>query len=372
MVKLGVFIPIGSRGWLISTTAPETYPTFDLNKTVVQRAEHYGIDFALAMIKLRGFNGPSEYWQHNLEAFTLMAGIAAVTSKIKLYASIALLTLPPPLAARMASTIDSIAPGRFGVNIVTGWQPKEYQQMGLWPGDAHFRNRYGYATEYVKVMKELWETGTSNFQGEYFQMDDCKLSPRPSSHIDIVAAGSSDRGMQFVAEECDYNFVGAGGKINEPHLGGENAQRLISAAEKTGRKVGAYTLITIIADRTDEMAFAKWEHYNEGVDLEAIEWMGQQSGADKFSASTSTAARMAAGAAQILKDPSQAKSNGGPKLIGSYENVARMLDVLAEQPGIDGIMLIFDDFITGIEQFGQYIQPLMKSRNGALARSAAA
>ena len=128
----------------------------------------------------------------------------------------------------------------------------------------------------------------------------------------------------------------------------------------------------IIADRTDEMAFAKWEHYNEGVDLEAIEWMGQQSGADKFSASTSTAARMAAGAAQVLKDPSQAKSNGGPKLIGSYENVARMLDTLAEQPGIDGIMLIFDDFITGIEQFGQHIQPLMKSRNGALTKSAAA
>jgi pyrimidine oxygenase len=371
MTKIGVFIPIGSRGWFMSTTSPETYPTFDLNKTVVQRAEHYGFDFALAMIKLRGYNGPSEFWQHNLEAFTLMAGIAAVTSKIKLYASIALLTLPPPLAARMASTIDSIAPGRFGVNIVTGWQPKEYQQMGLWPGDEHFKNRYAYATEYVKVMKELWETGTSNFDGEYFHMDDCKLSPRPSSHIDIVAAGTSDRGMQFVAEECDYNFVG-GGKINEPHLGGENAQRLMQAAEKTGRKVGAYTLITIIADRTDEMAFAKWEHYNEGVDLEAIEWMGQQSGADKFSASTSTAARMAAGAAQILKDPSQAKANGGPKLIGSYENVARMLDILAEQPGIDGIMLIFDDFITGIEQFGQYIQPLMKSRNGALAKSAAA
>ena len=84
MTKIGVFIPIGSRGWFMSTTSPETYPTFDLNKTVVQRAEHYGLDFALAMIKLRGYNGPSEFWQHNLEAFTLMAGIAAVTSKIKL------------------------------------------------------------------------------------------------------------------------------------------------------------------------------------------------------------------------------------------------------------------------------------------------
>ena len=220
MVQIGVFIPIGSRGWLRSTTSPRLDPTFDLNRAIVQRAEHYGLDFALAMVKLRGFDGPSEFWQHNLEPFTLMAGLAAVTQRIKLYASIALLTLPPPLAARMVSTIDSIAPGRFGVNIVTGWQPKEYQQMGLWPGNEHFKNRYDYATEYVRVMKELWETGTSDFKGRYFQMDDCKLSPRPSAHIDIVAAGTSDRGMEFVAEHCDYNFVSSGGGINEADKAG--------------------------------------------------------------------------------------------------------------------------------------------------------
>ena len=373
MTKMGVFIPIGSRGWFLSTTSPMTMPTFDLNKTICQRAEHYGMDFALAMIKLRGYNGPSEFWVHNLEAFTMMAGIAAVTQKIKLYASIALLTLPPPLAARMASTIDSIAPGRFGVNIVTGWQPKEYQQMGLWPGEAHFQNRYSYATEYVKVMKDLWETGVSNFKGDYFQMDDCKLSPRPSSHIDIVSAGMSDRGMQFVAEECDYVFVGAGGGINEPEKAGEHVKRLLAAGEKAGRKVGAYTLVTIIADRTDEMAFAKWDHYNKGVDLEAIEWSRAQSSQDTKSGPTSTAGRMAAAAAEVLKDPSKATAHGGSKLIGSYENVARMLDQIAETPGIEGIMMIFDDFIVGIEQFGEHIQPLMKSRNPKLvaARDAA-
>ena len=76
MAKMGVFIPIGSRGWLISTTAPKTTPSFDLNRTVVQQAEHYGLDFALSMIKMRGFGGPSGYWDENLESFTLMAGIA--------------------------------------------------------------------------------------------------------------------------------------------------------------------------------------------------------------------------------------------------------------------------------------------------------
>ena len=371
MTKIGVFVPIGSRGWFMSTTAPKTEPTFDLNKTIVQRAEHYGMDFALAMVKFRGFDGPSEYWVRNLEPFTLMAGIAAVTTKIKLYASIPLLITPPALAARMATTIDSIAPGRFGVNIVTGWQPKEYQQMGLWPGDEWFAKRYEYATEYVTVMKELWETGVSNFRGEFFRMDDCKLSPQPSSKIEIVSANSSDRGMQFVAEHADYNFVGAGQGINQVDLSGDPAARLMAAADKSGRDVGAYTLVTVIAAPTDEMAFAKWDHYRAGTDMEAIAWARGQSGADTKAAENSTAGRIARNAEAQLKDPSKAMPNGGFKLIGSYEKVAEMLDQIGSTPGIKGIMLIFDDFIAGIEQFGEHIQPLMKTRNAPALATAA-
>ncbi len=64
-----------------------------------------------------------------------MAGPAAVTSKIQIHATAATLTLPRGDVARMASTIDSISGGRFGVNLVTGWQKPEYDQMGMWPGE---------------------------------------------------------------------------------------------------------------------------------------------------------------------------------------------------------------------------------------------
>ena len=57
----------------------------------------YGFDFALSMIKLRGFGGQSRYWDDNLESFTLMAGLASITSRIELYATVAVLTLPPAL-----------------------------------------------------------------------------------------------------------------------------------------------------------------------------------------------------------------------------------------------------------------------------------
>ena len=364
MTKIGVFIPIGSRGWLISTTSPMTYPTFDLNKTVVQRAEHYGLDFALAMIKLRGYNGPSEYWQHNLESFTLMAGLAAVTSKIQLFASVAMLTMPPALVARMVSTIDSIAPGRIGVNMVTGWQPKEYQQMGLELTPEHFARRYDYATEYVNVMQDLWTTGVFGFKGDFFQMDDCKLSPRPSAPIQIVGAGQSPAGMEFVAKHGNYNFVVAGG-LNQTDGCRDVAGRVAAAAKEHGRDTGAFQLIMVIADRTDEMAFAKWEHYKTGTDIEALEWQAGQAGADTKASANSTAALLKKG----IENP---EPTGMTKIIGSYENVARMLDEIAEVPGIKGIMLTFDDFIVGMEQFGEHIQPLMKSRNAAFKGAQAA
>jgi pyrimidine oxygenase len=51
--------------------------------------------------------------------------------------------------------------------------------------------------------------------------------------------------------------------------------------------------------------------------------------------------------------------------IGSYETVARMLDAVAEVPGTKGILLTFDDFLIGIEQFGHRIQPLMQTRKTA-------
>ncbi len=38
-MKIGVFVPIGNNGWLISTTAPQYMPTFELNKAIVQKAE---------------------------------------------------------------------------------------------------------------------------------------------------------------------------------------------------------------------------------------------------------------------------------------------------------------------------------------------
>jgi pyrimidine oxygenase len=50
-------------------------------------------------------------------------------------------------------------------------------------------------------------------------------------------------------------------------------------------------------------------------------------------------------------------------LVGSYGRVAQMLDQAAAMPGVKGIMLTFDDFLLGMDKFGQHVQPLMQCRS---------
>ncbi len=96
----------------------------------------------------------------------------------------------------MCNTIDSISHGRFGLNLITGWQRPEYSQMGMWPGDEHFRNRYQMLDEYAGILRELWEKGESDFKGTYYQMDDCRVRPMPDRRHEDHLRGLVGRGAR--------------------------------------------------------------------------------------------------------------------------------------------------------------------------------
>jgi len=85
-----------------------------------------------------------------------------------------------------------------------------------------------------------------------------------------------------------------------------------------------------------------------------VAWLGEQGAADKKSKSDTNIRQMA--------DPTSAVNINMGTLVGSYESVARMLDEVGTVEGVSGVMLTFDDFVQGIEDFGKYIQPLMKTR----------
>jgi pyrimidine oxygenase len=184
-------------------------------------------------------------------------------------------------------------------------------------------------------------------------MSDCKLSPSPSVPIKIVSAGQSDTGLAFGAQYCDYNFILGTGINNPTGFAGTN-QRMLKAAEKTGRDVGAYVLMMVIAEETDEAAQAKWKLYNDGADMGALSWLFSEAGADKNATEGSSAKTMVA--------PEGAINFNMGTMVGSYATVARLLDEAAAVPGTKGLMLTFDDFIKGMDDFGTRIQPLMQCR----------
>ena len=88
-------------------------------------------------------------------------------------------------------------------------------------------------------------------------------------------------------------------------------------------------------------------------------WLGQQGAADQRATTDTNIRQMA--------DPTSAVNINMGTLIGSYANIARMLDEVARVPGTDGVLLTFDEFVDGVTVFGERIQPLMASREGTVS-----
>jgi pyrimidine oxygenase len=360
-VKLGIFMPTMNGGWVVSNNVPELMPDWFLIESTAKKAEHYDFDFLLAPVKLRGFDGTTEFWNHTLDSMTAMAGVAVVTKNIKLYASIATLTTPPPLAAKQAATIHDMSGGRFGLNIVTGWEKGEYTQMGIWPGDQHFENRYDHADEYVTIMKELWETGRSDFKGKFFEMDDCMLGPKPKSKIELVCAGQSARGMRFTAEHADYLFVT--GKAEVEDLQRHNAP-LIEAGSKTGRKVGSWPVYAVVQRDTREEALEAVEHWRDGVDQEAMATMMGYAAGDTSNTDENATKNIMLGREGFMFSFGVLAGNG--------REIAEQIQALSEVEGTDGVMFTFQDYLTDLDRFGRDVVPLLRKSGKGAANQVAA
>ncbi|MBM7572691.1 LLM class flavin-dependent oxidoreductase [Aquibacillus albus] len=338
-MDFGIFLPIANNGWIVSNNSPHYMPTFELNKEISVMAERMDLDFVLSMVKYRGYGGETEHWDYAMDSFNLMAGIAAVTSKIGIYATVQPLTLNPAIAARMAATVDDISQGRFGLNVVAGWNKFEYSQMGLWPGDDYYQYRYEYTDEWLSIVKELWRNGRVTHHGKYFNLDDCLCQPTPITKPNppIVCAGMSDTGLQFTVKHCDINFV----------VGDLETIKNVSTkgkilAQKAGKSIKTYALYTIITADTDEEAEKINEQYLAGSAQSSLAGLKAASSNDKGS--------MKETFTEKLKNVYMC-----PPIVGSPETVVDYIDYLSKNTDIDGLLFTFPDFIKGMENFEKEI-----------------
>jgi pyrimidine oxygenase len=341
-MKYGVFLPNGSNGYIISKASPTYVPTYEHNLAITLEAERQDLNFVLSMMKYRGFGGEVRFWDECLESFTLMAALAAATTKIGLFPSVTLLAHNPALIARMISTIDDVSGGRCGLNIVTGWNKPEYVQMGAWRGDEYYDQRYEYAREYLTVLKTLWRDGRCTYAGKFLKFDDCVVLPQPKHEIPIVCAGQSPKGVAFTAEMGDHNFV----MCSRSELA-RIVANVKQAAGANRRKVG-----------TDAQARDQAEAILAGADPAAIGNMIASAMLDTNRGGT--ADLLKSGLAKSIDEGNMAYL-GIPVVYGSPKRVAEQLDAIADETGVDGILFSFPDFVQGIRDFGEKVAPYLSS-----------
>src|SRR4051812_21694665 len=168
MKEFGVFLPIANGGWIVSRATPPLDGGWEQNRDAALLAEEQGFDFVMAMGKWRGFGGETEHWGRSLEAVTMMAGIAAITKRVKVWTTLHAILHNPAVAAKMIVTLDHISGGRAGLNIVAGAHRGGVGQMGAWGArlspDARFDPTEGRTK---KVQRPLREPSGA-FQGSQF------------------------------------------------------------------------------------------------------------------------------------------------------------------------------------------------------------
>jgi pyrimidine oxygenase len=334
----GVFLPMANGGWIISKTAPVLDGLYPQNRAAAVTADEVGMDFIMSMGKFRGFGGETNHWGVTLESVALMAALAEATKNVRIWATIHPLLQNPAVAAKMIATLDHISGGRAGLNIVAGAYRGEFEQMGAWDDSLTHDDRYALTEEWTTIVKRLWTEDSVDFDGRFFQMKDCRSDPKPLSRPrpDVICAGMSERGFQFSVREADAVFIG-GRSVEERR---DASRRAKAAAERLGTTIRTYAMCTVVHDDTDAKAEALARKYDEGVDLAAVIAMLESwgvGGGDLKARALSTGAFMTQTA------------------IGSPATCGQKIQEFIDHCELDGLMLIFPDYVAGLTMFGSEI-----------------
>ena len=109
------------------------------------------------------------------EAWTTLAAIAAATERVEIGPLVASTGFhAPAMLAKQAATVDAISQGRLILGLGAGWNRREFNAFGF-PYDRRV-SRFGEA---LGIIAPLLREGRTTFHGQYYDVDDCVLDPRP-------------------------------------------------------------------------------------------------------------------------------------------------------------------------------------------------
>jgi F420-dependent oxidoreductase-like protein len=146
------------------------------------------------------------------DAWTTLAGLAAVTERIRLGTMVSPATFRhPSVLARMAVTVDHISGGRVEVGMGSGWYEREHDAHGFPFLDG--RQRFELFAEQVEVVVRSWTEDRFDHDGPAYRLRDQQALPRPLQlpHPPLVLGGTVKRRFAALAARyaTEVNTLGA-------------------------------------------------------------------------------------------------------------------------------------------------------------------
>jgi alkanesulfonate monooxygenase SsuD/methylene tetrahydromethanopterin reductase-like flavin-dependent oxidoreductase (luciferase family) len=183
-------------------------------------------DHLLYRDDVNGARGPWEAW-------TLLAGLAAATSRIAIGPLVACTSFHnPAMLAKLAGTVDEISGGRLILGLGAGWNETEYRTYGF-----PFDRRVARFSEAFTIIRSLLRDGKVDFAGEFYTARDCELVPRPRPGGPPLMVGSTgDRMLELTIPYVDswnawFSWTG-----NRPDGVVPLRAKVDAACAKAGRK----------------------------------------------------------------------------------------------------------------------------------------
>ena len=167
-----------------------------------------------------------------LETITWATGLLAHTKRLIVFGTVHAPLFHPIIAAKQFVTADHVSQGRFGLNIVVGWNEDEFQMFGV--TQREHEQRYDYAQEWIDAVKMAWGPEDDfDFDGQFIKLKNVRAKPKPygGTRPLIMNAGASPTGRAFAIRNCDAFFTQA-----DPHLDGRRPPRKREGGQGRGAR----------------------------------------------------------------------------------------------------------------------------------------
>ncbi|MBV8409992.1 MAG: LLM class F420-dependent oxidoreductase [Alphaproteobacteria bacterium] len=185
---------------------PDPAEIFETAKAKAQWAEEHGfVWFSVMdhMIQIPNVGAPDEPL---LEGWTVLAALAAVTTRIRLATLVTAVSYRNPAhLAKIAASVDLISRGRLTLGIGAGFFEDEYRQYG-WDFPPRPATRIRQMEEAVELILEMWTKPRTTFHGRYFRVEDAILEPKPVQKPRppvMIAGGGEQLTLRAVARLAD-------------------------------------------------------------------------------------------------------------------------------------------------------------------------